>query len=326
MPTNVTPQYRKAEEAFRQATTTEDKIARMEEMIALLPKHKGTDHLFGDLKKRLARLRKELTQPGRKSRRGPTLEFSKEGAAQCILVGPPNSGKSSLLAALTKAQPQIAEYPFTTQAPQPGMIPFEDIQFQLVDCPPVVADAVPMHVPGLLRRADLALLVADLAADSLLEDLDAVLAALEERSVRLARDRVETDTPVASVPTLLLAAKSDAPDADVRLSLLRELYEARFPIYPLSCVTGQGVPELPSFLFNLLAIVRVYSKTPGHKPDYSHPFTIVTGQTVENVCSLVHKDFVANLKSARLWRGSADPVTVSRSEPLQDRDVIELHL
>jgi len=175
MPTNVTPEYRKAEEAFRAAKTTDEKIERLEDAISLLPKHKGTDHLYADLKRRLATLRRQLEVSDKKARRGSFVEFLREGAAQIILVGPPNSGKSSILKLLTNAHPEIGTYPFTTNRMQPGMIPYEDIQIQLVDTPPVTADFMPRHLLSLVRRADGVLLVADMSTDSLLDDIDAVL-------------------------------------------------------------------------------------------------------------------------------------------------------
>ncbi|MFH0965243.1 MAG: GTPase [Planctomycetota bacterium] len=326
MPANLTPQYRKAEEAFRSAATLEEKIERLEEMIALLPKHKGTDHLYGDLKRRLAKLRSDEDRT-RKSRRGPTLDFSREGAAQIILIGPPNAGKSSVLAALTNASPHVADYPFTTHAPQPGMVHWEDIQLQLIDTPPVTADFMPTHLPGLLRGADLALLVADLSSDSVLDDLDVVRSAFARRSAVLVGSLDQRlEPPLAPVCAIILANKLDASDTSERLSLLREALEPPFTVYPLSCATREGVAGLPSFLVTSLGLVRVYTKAPGRKPDFSHPFTVFRGGTVEDVCVLVHKDFVANLKFARLWRGSADPVVVSRDHPLEDRDVLELHV
>lgn len=327
MPTNVTPQYRKAEEAFRSATTTEEKIARLEDMIALLPKHKGTDHLYGDLKKRLAKLRRQAETSGRKGRSGPTLGFDREGAAQLILVGAPNSGKSSILAALTKANPDVADYPFTTHYPQPGMVPYEDIQIQLVDTPPVTGDAMPMHVMSLVQGSDAVIITADLSSDALLEDVETVMSAFSSRGVDFVRE-LATDHEIGrrAVRAVIFATKRDAEGADERLGLLREMISDSLEIVPVSVNDSRCVAELCGFLFRFLSIVRVYSKTPGKKPELEKPFTLFQGQTVEDVCALVHKDFVANLNFARLWRGNPNPVTVSRDEIVLDGDILELHV
>jgi ribosome-interacting GTPase 1 len=324
MPTNVPPEYRKAEEAYRGASDIDEKIAHLEDMIALLPKHKGTEHLYADLKKRLSKLNRRLESSGKKAGRGGGPGFGREGAAQVVLLGAPNCGKSSILASLSNAHPEIGDYPFTTASLHPGMAPYQDIQIQLVDSPPVTADFLPRHLLGLLRAADAALLLADLSKDSLLEDLEAVIAACNCRQLRFSRlrDPDDHDTVLCRV----LANKHDAPGAALRLELLHEMLAGSLEVLPLSCAPSGNVAELPEMLFRWLKIVRVYSKVPGKKPEMDHPFCVFSGQTVEDVCSLVHKDFADKLRFARLWRGEHDPITVSRHEPVLDLDILELHL
>jgi len=324
MPTNLTPEYRKAEAAFRDARTVDEKVSRLEEMIALLPKHKGTDHLFADLKRRLAKLKGEQEAGGKKAGHGGGLSFEREGAAQVVLIGPPNSGKSSLLRALTHAVPEVAEYPFTTQHLLPGMMGFEDVQLQLVDSPAVTAEFMPVHLLGLVRGADAVLLVADLAADSLLEDLEAAAAAFALRNVSFGRARSGGEGGEV-VRARILANKLDAPGAAERLELLREWAGDRLEVLPLSCADRRGLNELPGELFRWLGIVRAYTKHPGQKPDLTKPYALREGSTVGDLCVRIHKDFAERLAFARLWRGGAGPLTVSREEPLRDRDVLELH-
>jgi len=338
MPTNVTPEYRKAEEAFRKAVTIDEKVARLEDMIAVLPKHKGTDHLYADLKRKLSKLKTQIESSGRKGG-GPTLGFSREGAAQIILAGPPSCGKSSILAALTNASPEIGDYPFTTTQMQPGMVAYEDIQIQLVDGPPVTSDYMPAHLLGLVRGADAVLLVADLSADSLLEDLEAVATALAARSVRLVRDKDPENRD--QVLCRILANKADAPGAAECLELLREMLAGQAALDPeagpggwagnldvlaVSARDPASVGALPRMLVEWLGVVRVYTKAPGEKPDLGRPYTVFAGQTVGDICRLIHKDFAENLRFARLWRDTDHPVTVSQHEPVQDRDILELHL
>jgi small GTP-binding protein len=324
MPTNVTPEYRKAEEAYREAKSLDEKIERLQDMISLLPKHKGTDHLYADLKRRLAKLRREFESSGGRRGGGLALDFTREGAAQIVLIGPPNSGKSSILRTVTNAHPEVAEYPFTTQKPIPGMIPYEDIQIQLVDTPAVTDDYLHMHLLGLVRSADGVLIVADLSSDSLLEDLEMVIETFRERRIEFVRRRNPDEHN--EVLCRIIANKKDAEDALPRLALLKEMIGGRLDILPLSCHDVRNTAALPETLFKWLELVRVYSKIPGEKADLDHPFTVFRGGTVEDICFLVHKDFVQNLKFARLWRRSDAPITVSRHEPVEDGDILELHL
>ncbi len=324
MPTNVPPEYRKAEEAFRAAKTTDEKIERLEDMIALLPKHKGTDHLYADLKRRMSTLRRQLEASDKKIRHGSFVDFSREGAAQVILIGPPNSGKSSILKLLTNAHPEIGSYPFTTARMHPGMISYEDIQIQLVDTPPVTADYMPRHLLSVVRRTDGVLLVADLSIDTLLDDIEAVINVFTIRHVQFVREKESDDRD--KVLCRVIANKIDVPDAGDRLELLREMLGERLDIYPVSCTEGKNVAEIPRMLFQWLKIVRVYTKVPGEKADTGRPYTVFSGQTVSDICALIHKDFFEKLRFARLWRGRDAPVVVSRNELVQDGDILELHI
>ena len=323
MPTNAGPEYKKAEEAFRAAKTVDEKITRLEDMIALLPKHKGTDHLYADLKRRMSKLQKQQESTGRKRGGGPTLGFDKEGASQVILVGAPNSGKSSILKRITNASPEIGEYPFSTHAMQPGMVEYQDIQIQLVDTPPVTVEFMPIDLLSVVRGAEAVLLAADLSTDSLLEDLEAVFQAFDLRHVRFVGQRCDDRDLILC---RVIANKADASGAKERLALLREMIGGRFEILPLSSKNPEEVAGLPRMLFEWLQIVRVYTKAPGKKADLVRPYTVFAGQTVGDICALIHKDFLQNLRFARLWRGTAKPITVSKHEPVHDGDILEIHI
>jgi len=135
MPANLPPQYFEVEKKFRLAKNAADKITALEEMLAIMPKHKGTDHLRADLRRKIARLT-QVSEKKAATQRASML-IDKEGAAQLVVIGLPNAGKSQLVASVTNASPTVAEYPFTTQSATPGMMEFENIQIQLIDTPPL---------------------------------------------------------------------------------------------------------------------------------------------------------------------------------------------
>jgi len=339
VPANLTPDYKAAEAAFRKARDPRERLACLREMLRLIPKHKGTDHLQGDIKRRIKELSEEIERPARGGARSePALVLRPEGAAQLALLGPPNAGKSSLHARLTGSDAQAAPYPFTTQYPEPGMMTFEDVHFQLVDLPAVSREHPVPWLASALQTADAALLVVDLSDPGVVEQLDAVHAILREKLVMLsdrwpreaepARVTDIDDAPFAlRLPTLMLAGKADGvADAEAELRAFLEIAGARYPALAVSATTGQGLGEIGRFVFDHLAIVRVYTKAPGRPPDRERPFVLRRGQTVEDVARLVHKDVARGLKYARMWgRSGFDGQHVGRQHPVADGDIVELH-
>jgi hypothetical protein len=327
MPANLPPDYHAAEERYRAAGTTEEKIAALEEMLRIMPKHKGTDKLQADLKSRIAKLRR---QPRKKTgRRTPGHVIPREGAGQVALLGPPNTGKSALVARLTRARPQVADYPYTTREPTPGMLPFEDIAFQLIDLPPLSAEYVEPWIYDLVRRADLAWMVVE-PGDSL-DGAALVLKLLEPKRIALypaGREPEEDDGAVGRtlLPTLLVVTGMDRSDAADNLEILRELLERPWPVVPVSTVSGEGLDELAARTFEALDIVRVYTKQPGKPPDREQPFTLVRGSTVADLAAAIHRDIREDLKFARVWGANVfDGQTVQQDHVLVEGDVVELH-
>jgi hypothetical protein len=326
MPANLTPDYHRAEERFRAAKTTEEKIAALEEMLRVIPKHKGTDGLQGDLKARLAKLRKEPPRKGAKASHSHTIP--REGAGQVALLGPPNSGKSALVTALTKAAPAVADYPFTTREATPGMMRFEDVAFQLVDLPPVSAQHVEPWVFDLVRAADLVWLVLDGA--SALEGLDEVRAQLTSHHIALqpaGRPRVTADPEARfECRALFVFTGIDKPGVADAIGVMDELLERRWPIAAVSSVSGVALDDLRRRTFEALDIIRVYTKEPGKPADRSAPFTLPRGSTVADLATRIHKDLAASMKFARVWGPSAfDGATVHSEHVLAEGDVVEIH-
>jgi ribosome-interacting GTPase 1 len=254
-----------------------------------------------------------------------------EGAAQIALIGPPNAGKSSLHARLTGSAAHVGPYPFTTQHPQAGMMPHDDVHFQLIDLPPIAPEHPVPWLVGTLQTADAALLVVDLGEASCVEQLQAVQALLEAQRVTLTErweaPQDEEDPFARRLPTLLLANKAEGiADLDSELQTLRELTQLRLPVLAVSAITGQGLGELGPWLFQHLGIVRVYTKTPGHAADKHRPFTLRRGQTVGDVARLVHQDLARTLRYARIWgRSGFEGQQVGHEHCVADGDIVELH-
>lgn len=327
MPANLTPEYRDAERSFREASNTTEKIDALEHMLAVIPKHKGTEKMQGDLRQRLAQLKREAEQgrQGGASRGAAVHRVEKEGAGQVALAGAPNTGKSALLRRLTHATPEVASYPFTTRLPIPGMMPYEDIQIQLVDLPALDPQFGEAWVSQVIRGADALLLVVDLAALDLLDEIENSVALLEKAKVRLGPQK---DLPYGYVakPTLVVANKVDLPGARENFDAFTELYAGRFPATAVSAETSAGLEEFKRAVFEMLGVMRVYTKEPGKKADLTKPYVLPARATVAELAGRVHKDILANLKYARVWgHGRFEGQMVHRDYRLADRDVVELH-
>ena len=330
MPANLTPQYHAAEEAYRKASTLEEKIEALQEMLAVIPKHKGTEKLQADIKRRLAKLRDEGEKKAKSSRFNPFF-VEKQGAGQAVLVGYPNVGKSTLLAALTKAKPKIADFPFTTSVPLAGMMPYKDILIQLIDTPPLNADGAPTGLLNVLRGGDLLLVAVDAGSDECLEQIEGTLSFLsEKRIIGTAGEKASENETWPSgrgyIPYLVIINKMDLPGSKDNVDILKEL----LPEVPFICISAAEEKELYSLkeqIFRSLNIIRVYTKAPGKQPDMDTPFVLKKGDTVLDLAYNIHRDFPKLLKNARVW-GSAkfEGQSVARDYTLEDGDIVELNV
>jgi ribosome-interacting GTPase 1 len=324
---NLTPQYREAEARFRAAKAHDEKLAALRDMIALLPKHKGTEKMLADLRHRAASLEDEAAHASRGPHRTDPGHVRREGAGQWVLLGPPNAGKSALLAALTHAHPEVADYPFTTRAPLPGMMPFEDVKVQLVDTPAVAAGHTEPYMAGLAHNADGILLVLDVTADDV-GPSTSLLEELLERSRVWPRTRPLPPEPppfLAVRPVLAAVNKCDLDDGTFQALALESLGPG-LAAFGVSALTGAGLDELRRALFSELRRIRVYAKQPGHAPDLAAPFVLPEGATVHDLAERVHKDIARDLRFARLWgKVLFGGQQVERHHVLADRDVVELH-
>jgi ribosome-interacting GTPase 1 len=329
MPANLPPQYFEVEKKLKTARSAQEKIEILEELLAIIPKHKGTEKLQAQLKTKVAKLRESGDKQPAVARHGPSHLIDKSGAGQVILIGLPNAGKSSVVKALTGANPEVGAYPFTTRQPAPYMMKFENIRIQVVDTPPLTTDFIETGLTEAVKVADAVLLVIDLTAQDPASDLEAVLLRLKEKKVELVgrQETLSGPVPPYRKRTLVAACKAETEQAAQNLESLHILFNDRFEAMPVSPLTAEGIESLRRKVFLLLDIIRVYSKAPGKKPDLDEPFTLPQGSTVMDLAKAVHKDFAQNLKYARIWRGhTVQGQMVNRDHLLQDGDILELHL
>ncbi|MBW1742225.1 MAG: TGS domain-containing protein [Deltaproteobacteria bacterium] len=328
MPANLPPEYFEIDKRYRSAKSPAEKLEALEELLAVIPKHKGTDKLRADFKRRLSKLKSQQQTKKPVSRRDIGYRIDREGAGQVVLVGPPNVGKSALVVALTNATPEVADFPHTTRTPTPGMMPYEDIQIQLVDTPPMTPEFMEPWLPDIVRRTDIILLIVDVTTDPM-QHLEETIALLEEKRIapmRLAHLHEEKQGWTFR-PVLVLGNKSDDASAEENFHIFKTLLEDDWPSMAVSARTGRNLELLKQTLFDRLEIIRVYTKSRGKAPERNAPFVLKKGSTVEDLAGKIHKEFVDKFRFAKVWGEEVyDGQMIQRDYVLQDGDVVELHL
>lgn len=328
MPANLPPQYFEAEKRFREAKTIEDKIQALKEMLAILPKHKGTDKMKADLRRKLSQLMEEAEKRSKKGG-GRGLDYiEKEGAGQVLLLGPPNTGKSSFFRVLTGVESFVADYPFSTINPVVGMMPYENIQIQLIDLPPLWENSEGW-VYNLIRNADLVLLFLSMDLESLVEEYLHVKDLIEKKKIKLVNGSPDKDpyNPIKEVKGIVIVNKIDLFGPEERedeIILIREDLDVFF----ISVREGINMEDIKRVIFNALGIVRVYTKKPGYTPDLSRPYVLPSGSTVLDVAEMIHKDIARNLKYAKLFTkdGKVKGLPVEKNYQIKDEDILEFHV
>jgi len=334
MPANLPPQYYELERVFKAERDTREKLRLAQELLAMMPKHKGTDKLQAELKAKISKLKKQIQSGGKKgggpARTDQLDHIDKEGAGQVVFIGPPNSGKSSLLDALTNARPLIGDYPYTTREPQAGMMPYETVSIQLVDTPPISPDLFETYLLGIIRNADLVGLVCGVGDGDCETGVKFVFEKLTERRViltpKIPEDKDIDDPSLAYKKTILIAHKIYDEGGEERTHKLAEMYPG-FRIVKTSILDDDTMADFKKALFEELNIMRVYTKSVGHDPDFTDPIILKPGATVEDAGLVLHKDFARKLQYAKVWgEGKFDGQRVNKSFVLTDGDIIEFHL
>jgi ribosome-interacting GTPase 1 len=331
MPANLPPQYYELEREFRAERDTREKLRMAEELLAMMPKHKGTDKLQADMKAKISKLKKELEQ--REHQHGATHapahdHIEREGAGQVILIGPPNCGKSSLVDILTKAKPMVADYPYTTREPLAGMMIFETVQFQLIDTPPISSDVFEPYMTNLIRAADIVALVCDLTDPQGVDALLVVIERLREKRILLgaAGDPAAEEHRHVVKKTMVLGHKAFEGDFEPSLARFRALFPG-LTVIPTSILDDRSLDAFRRGVFDAMNIMRVYTKHIGEEPKLVAPVILKRGGTVADAALAIHKEFAIKLKFARVWGpGKFDGQRVQHDFELTDGDVIEFHI
>jgi ribosome-interacting GTPase 1 len=390
MPTNLPPEAKDKWAEVEDTHNPKQKILRMQEFLSLVPQHKGTMKLRGQVKKKMAVLRKEVEErkAKRAGRGGPKFFIEKEGAAQVALLGVTNVGKSCLLGAVTNASVAVSAAPYATREPVPAVMPFEDVQFQLVEAPAVMEGSAGGRAWGLqtlalARNADGLILMVDLSGDAV-GQLSLVLGELEKARVLVSKPRGRVDIDrrymgaglriivvgrlldcsLRDVEELLrsyrvgdavvkisgevllddvedavfesttyraavvVANKLDVAGAEARLARLEGFVAGRLPVVAVSCAKRLGLEKLGAVLFEMLGVIRVYTKEPGAREPSQRPFTLRRGATLADLARSIHTDFERDFAFARVWadRLVFSPQKVGVGFALEDGDVVEIHV
>jgi ribosome-interacting GTPase 1 len=325
MPANLPPDYYAAERRFRTENDIQEKINILRDMLAIMPKHKGTEHLQGDIKCKIAKLSSESQKSKGGSRQSLYDHIPREGAGQAVLVGPPNCGKSTLTDRLTHAHPKVADYPFSTFRPVCGMMPFEDIQIQLVDLPPV-SEMTESWVYNIIRLADLVLWIVDLSDQTTDVQINQIIKQLEEHHIQLVSEgEKRPQGPIACKTALIVGSKADTMSDTRRWEQVLQAIPDSFNAVQLS-YQPESVEAFKKKVFEALKIIRVYTKTPGKSIDYERPYILHGSASVADAASIIHHDLVEQMKYARIWGSEKyEGQRVTRDHTLSDRDVIEIH-
>lgn len=325
MPANLTPSYKAAEARYRSAKSADEKLDALEEMLRIIPKHKGTEKMRSDIKQRISKTKNQIEHSKASGKKGIDHHVPKEGAAQAILIGPANAGKSSLISSYTNANANVGEYPYTTLKPQPGMLPYENLNFQLIDMPPVSADFMEPWIPALARVSDIILLVIGL--DNI-DELDSVIQRLNDSKIEMVPNikSAEYHSRIVKMPTIVVANKRDVEDAAENLELLRELY-GDLQILPTCSSDPLDATSLGRCIIESLDLVRVYTRPPGKQEDLNNPIVLRRGSLLLDVLNEIHRDFAEDLKYARVWgSGKFDGQRVQKDYEVHDGDIFEFKI
>jgi len=364
MPTNVSFEYAIAESKYDAAKTDDEKIIALQDMISKAPSHKGGENLRKELSRKLSALKTRIIKQAAAAKKsGNTINIKKEGAGQIVVVGLPNSGKSTFLSYFTNAKPLIAPYPFTTKRPEVGVLNFGGAIIQLIEVPSFLENQeLATQVYSMMRVADAIILV---IKDGSKDELDVLITKLERKDVFITHDKPKIDIIRSEYNGVsfvneqnLLIPKEQAVEFlknagfrshNIILNEKTSLDDLVRLINPRACfvkTVAVSMPftktikpfvyrniqtfdlsqkqEITEEIFRLINKNIIHTKKPGQKADTNEPLVLDQGATVLDAAKAIHKTFAKNLKYARVWGSTKFPgMTVSKNYVLKNKDVVE---
>lgn len=345
MPINPTLEYQKAERKYHEARTIAEKIKALEEMLRTCPKHKGSEGLQQEIKTKLSKL-KSLQEKQKTAGARYQISVKKEGAAQVVILGVPNSGKSTLLAKLTNAKPEIAPYPFTTKLPEVGIMDYEGVKIQVVEIPAITEDFSARDLGptflGIVRQAELVVIIANDGSE-----LELIKNELANSNIIIDKERPKIKINKSGTGGLMFVGELKG-GIDKAKKILRDHgihngtieFQEKVTLKDLKEVLTEGIAYVKVIIVNTknkfdeireriwknLGLIRVYTKQPGKKKDYP-PVALEEGSTVKDLAARVHKDFLKKFRFARVWGSSVkfQGAQSGLNHILRDKDIVEFH-
>ncbi|MFW9991601.1 MAG: GTPase [Candidatus Odinarchaeota archaeon] len=271
--------------------------------------------LIQELEHRIAQIG---AKPKQKSRQYDPFHVPRSGDGRIALFGVSNAGKSSLMNAITNTDVKTGNFLHTTRTALAGTCEYENLKIQIVDLPGHLYKEdwdVTKQIVRVARTSDAILLVIDLSED-VKEQYNFLMEQLEDAKI------VVNGKSIHKLG--VIATKGDLPGSKENFKQLKEL--TAVPVYPISIKNAESFENLKKNLFEVLEIIRVYTKPPGKKVNHSQPFVCPRGTTVGELAGNIHKDFLKLFRYAKVWGSSVDfsGQQVGLDHELNDSDVVEL--
>lgn len=373
MATNYDFAFANAMKKYEEAKTIEEKLSALDEMQRTQPSHKGAEKLRADLSKRISKLKEKQEAQARQRGGSKSMFFSKEGSATIVLIGLPNTGKSTLLSKITDAKPAISNYKFTTTEPELGIMDFKGVKIQVVELPAIIENshkgkARGKEVLGLVRNADLVVYVLRGTKSEVENQVKILNSELSHTNIVLNKKKPQITLSKVGTKGIEIAGEKNVIGSiellkqkmiekgcynvllrvDEKLKvdeIVEGLDKSKHFLKALGIwVEGAGssnkiiVNEIPVFsfttvshikelLYNNLNLITIFTRKPGEKDSDNIPVALRQNGTVEDLCKLLHKDFIQKFKFARVWGSSKHAgQQVSLDFKFKAGDVVELYV